>query len=127
MDVGTVILDAVAPAVEKIGKFFTDLSDKFKNLSPETQKTILAFVGIVAAIGPVIAVLGTLLTLAPAIGAAFTLMMGPVGLVIAGLTAIAFVIYKNHYLLSYVYTAIDLMKKYLFEKQIFYSNFATES
>jgi TP901 family phage tail tape measure protein len=95
MDVGTVILDAVAPAVEKIGKFFTDLSDKFKNLSPETQKTILAFVGIVAAIGPVIAVLGTLLTLAPAIGAAFTLMMGPVGLVIAGLTAIAVIIYKN--------------------------------
>ena len=95
MDVGTVILDAVAPAVEKIGKFFTDLSDKFKNLSPETQKTILAFAGIVAAAGPLLVVIGTLITLAPAIGAAFTLMMGPVGLIIAGLTAIAVIIYKN--------------------------------
>ena len=33
--------------------------------------------------------------MAPAIGAAFTLMMGPVGLIIAGLTAISVVIYKN--------------------------------
>ena len=55
----------------------------------------MAFAGIVAALGPVIAIIGTLLTMAPAIGAAFTLMMGPVGLIIAGLTAIAVVIYKN--------------------------------
>tara|TARA_R110001606_G_scaffold121818_2_gene254229 strand:+ start:649 stop:3201 length:2553 start_codon:yes stop_codon:yes gene_type:complete len=95
LDVGQVILTAVAPAVEKIGAFFTNLSEKFKALSPQMQKIIVAFVGIVAALGPVIAILGTLLTLAPAIGAAFTLMMGPVGLVIAGLTAIAVIIYKN--------------------------------
>ena len=95
LEVGQVILTAVAPAVQKIGAFFTGLSEKFQALSPRMQKIIIAFVGIVAAIGPVIAVLGTLLTLAPAIGAAFTLMMGPVGLVIAGLTAIAVIIYKN--------------------------------
>ena len=95
MEVGQVILTAVAPMVEKLGNFFTSLSEKFKALSPTTQKIIVAFVGIVAALGPVIAIIGTLLTMAPAIGAAFTLMMGPVGLIIAGLTAIAFVIYKN--------------------------------
>jgi TP901 family phage tail tape measure protein len=95
LEVGQVILTAVAPAVQKIGAFFTSLSEKFKALSPTTQKIIIAFAGIVAALGPVIAILGTLITLAPAIGAAFTLMMGPVGLVIAGLTAIAVVIYKN--------------------------------
>ena len=72
-----------------------DLSNKFKELSPRTQKIIIAFAGIVAALGPVIAIIGTLLTMAPAIGAAFTLMMGPVGLIIAGLTAISVVIYKN--------------------------------
>lgn len=93
--VGQVILTAVAPAVQKIGQFFTSLSEKFQALSPTTQKIIVAFAGIVAALGPVIAVIGTLLTMAPAIGAAFTLMMGPVGLIIAGLTAIAVVIYKN--------------------------------
>ena len=95
LTVGQVILTAVAPAVQKIGAFFTSLSEKFQALSPTMQKIIVAFVGIVAALGPVIAILGTLITLAPAIGAAFTLMMGPVGLIIAGLTAIAVVIYKN--------------------------------
>jgi TP901 family phage tail tape measure protein len=95
LSVGQVILTAVAPAVQKIGAFFTGLSEKFQALSPRMQKIIIAFAGIVAALGPVIAILGTLITLAPAIGAAFTLMMGPVGLVIAGLTAIAVVIYKN--------------------------------
>ena len=95
LSVGQVILTAVAPAVQKIGAFFTSLSEKFKALSPTTQKIIVAFAGIVAALGPVIAIIGTLLTMAPAIGAAFTLMMGPVGLIIAGLTAISVVIYKN--------------------------------
>ena len=95
LSVGQVILTAVAPAVQKIGAFFTNLSEKFQALSPRTQKIIIAFAGIVAALGPVIAIIGTLITLAPAIGAAFTLMMGPVGLIIAGLTAIAVVIYKN--------------------------------
>ena len=95
LSVGQVILTAVAPAVQKIGAFFTGLSEKFQALSPRMQKIIIAFAGIVAALGPVIAIIGTLITLAPAIGAAFTLMMGPVGLIIAGLTAIAFVIYKN--------------------------------
>ena len=95
MGVGQVILVAIAPAVQKLGEFFTNLSNKFKELSPRTQKIIIAFAGIVAALGPVIAIIGTLLTMAPAIGAAFTLMMGPVGLIIAGLTAISVVIYKN--------------------------------
>ena len=95
LSVGQVILTAVAPAVQKIGAFFTNLSEKFQALSPRMQKIIVAFAGIVAALGPVIAIIGTLITLAPAIGAAFTLMMGPVGLIIAGLTAIAVVIYKN--------------------------------
>lgn len=95
MGVGQVILVAIAPAVQKLGEFFTNLSNKFKELSPRTQKIIIAFAGIVAALGPVIAIIGTLLTMAPAIGAAFTVMMGPVGLIIAGLTAISVVIYKN--------------------------------
>ena len=92
LGIGQVILVSVAPAIEKIGAFFTRLSDSFNSLSARSKKMILAFVGIVAAIGPVLVVLGTLLTMAPAIGAAITLMMGPVGLIIIGLTAVAAVI-----------------------------------
>ena len=95
LEVGQVILESVAPAVQKIGQFFTSLSEKFKALSPTTQKIIVAFLGIVAALGPVIAIIGTLLTLAPAIGGAISLMLGPIGLVVAGLTAVSVVIYKN--------------------------------
>ena len=95
LEVGQVILIAIAPAVEKLGNFFTSLSEKFKALSPTTKKIIVAFVGIVAALGPVIAIIGTLMTMAPAIGAAFTVMTGPIGLVIAALTAVAVVIAKN--------------------------------
>ena len=95
LEVGQIILQAVAPAVEKIGEFFTNLTEKFKALSPTTQKIILAFVGIVAALGPIIAIIGTLMTLAPAIGAAFTVMMGPIGLIVAALAAVAYVIYNN--------------------------------
>ena len=95
LEVGQVILVAIAPAVEKLGNFFTSLSEKFKALSPTTKKIIVAFVGIVAALGPVIAIIGTLMTMAPAIGAAFTVMTGPIGLVIAALTAVAVVIAKN--------------------------------
>lgn len=95
LEVGLIILEAVAPAVEKIGEFFTNLTEKFKSLSPTTKKIILVFVGIVAALGPIIGIIGTLITLAPAIGAAFTLMLGPVGLIVAALGAVAYVIYKN--------------------------------
>ena len=93
--VGQVILTSIAPAVEKLGAFFTRLSEKFSGLSGTTKKIIIAFVGIVAALGPVIAIIGTLLTMAPAIGAAFTLMMGPIGLITAGLTLVAVIIAKN--------------------------------
>lgn len=95
LDVGSVILTSVAPAVESIGNFFTRLSESFKNLSPETQKIILVIAGIAAAIGPVLVVLGTLISMAPAVATAFTVMTGPVGLLVAGLAAIAVVIYKN--------------------------------
>lgn len=95
LEVGQVILQSVAPAVQQIGQFFTNLAEKFRALSPTTQKIIVGFLGVVAALGPVIAIIGTLITLAPAIGSAISFMLGPIGLVVAGLTAISVVIYKN--------------------------------
>lgn len=95
LEVGNVILTSVAPAVESIGNFFTKLSESFKNLSPETQKIILVIAGVAAAIGPVLVVLGSLISLAPAVASAFAVMTGPVGLLVAGLSAVAVVIYKN--------------------------------
>ena len=93
--VGQTILTSLAPTIEKLGNFFTSLSDKFKSLSPETQKLIIGFAAVVAAIGPILVVLGTLMTMAPAIGAAITMATGPVGLLVIALAAVAAVIAKN--------------------------------
>jgi hypothetical protein len=95
MEVGQVIMITVAPLIKRLGDFFTLLSEKFKALSPQTKKLIVVLAGIAAALGPVIAIIGTLMTMAPAIGAALSVMMGPIGLIVAGLTAISVVIYKN--------------------------------
>jgi hypothetical protein len=85
----------ILPVFTKLVSFANGLLQKFAELSPTTKKLIVIFAGIAAALGPVLYILGTLVTLAPAIGTALTVMMGPIGLVIAGLTAISVVIYKN--------------------------------
>ena len=85
----------ILPVFTKLVSFANGLLQKFSDLSPTTKKLIVVFAGIAAALGPVLYILGTLVTLAPAIGTALTVMMGPIGLVIAGLTAISVVIYKN--------------------------------
>lgn len=74
-------------------------------MSPETQKLILVIGGIVAAIGPLLVIIGKLATgigaiikVAPMLGSAFTMLTGPVGLIIAGIAAaiaIGVLLYKN--------------------------------
>jgi len=85
----------ILPMFTKLVSFANGLLQKFSELSPTTKKLIIVIAGIAAALGPVLFILGTLVTLAPAIGTALTVMMGPIGLIVAGLTAIAVVIYKN--------------------------------
>ena len=83
------------PAFTKIVTAANKIIDKFIALDSTTKKTILIVAGLVAAIGPVLLALGTLITLAPALGTAFTVMTGPVGAVVAALAAVAYVIVNN--------------------------------
>jgi uncharacterized protein YukE len=46
------------------------------------QKFITIAIGIVAAIGPVLFIVGKLITMLPMLGAAFTLLTGPIGLIV---------------------------------------------
>tara|TARA_R110001632_G_scaffold137804_2_gene253418 strand:+ start:7740 stop:9869 length:2130 start_codon:yes stop_codon:yes gene_type:complete len=87
-DFGAIIAQAILPFVAKI----KSLIASFKALSPETKKWIVILGGVAAAAGPILALAGTIL---PMLITGFTLLTGPVGLVIAGLTAIGVVIYKN--------------------------------
>ena len=87
-DFGAIIAQAILPFVDKIKTMIAS----FKALSPETKKFIVILGGVAAAIGPILLLAGTIL---PAIAAGFTLLMGPLGLVIAALTAVGVIIYKN--------------------------------
>nr|WP_299385589.1 hypothetical protein [Allomuricauda sp.] len=81
-------LDALKPIVNGLNGLF----DSIRALSPEAKKFLVVFGGIAAAVGPLLALAGTIL---PAIGTGFALLTGPIGLIAAGLTAIGVIIVKN--------------------------------
>ena len=54
--------DYVIPYLQQFVEWLTGLVDKFTNLDPATQKTILVIAGIAAAIGPVLLIIGKLTT-----------------------------------------------------------------
>jgi len=104
-EIANTVLPMIQPALDKISTAVQNLAAKWKELSPETQKMILIFAGIAAAIGPVLIIIGKLATgigaiikILPMLGSAFTFLTGPVGLVIAAIAAaiaIGVLLYKN--------------------------------
>lgn len=61
-EVGSVLLEALAPVLEKVGEYIKTLVEKWQGLSPQMQDFIIKGALIVAALGPVISVLGSLIT-----------------------------------------------------------------
>ena len=77
------LIDLAQPLMDMIMGW----ADAFMEMSPEGQKTVMVVIGIVAAIGPLLMILGQIVIAAPAIGLAVTIMFGPWGLVIAAVVA----------------------------------------
>ena len=118
---GEILLPVITPFIAKLN----ELLKQFKDLSPETQKTIVAVAGIAAALGPVLAVTGPVVSgisdlisvvgkiatvfsaaggAAGVLGGAFTVLTGPIGLVIAALgvlVAAGVAVYKNWDIVKY--------------------------
>ena len=106
--IGAVLLPAVA---DLVSWFQANLLPKLQQLinfmqqHPAIAKFALAFAAITAVLGPLIMVIGSLITaigsiitIAPALGAAFTVMTGPIGIAIAAIAAaiaIGIALYKN--------------------------------
>lgn len=102
---GTEILPYVVPVIQAI----TDLIKQFSELDEGTKKIIITVLAVAAAIGPVLVVIGSVVsaigtimtvisTLGPAIAAIGGVLMGPVGiilLIIAAVAALAAAIYLN--------------------------------
>ena len=99
--IGTVLLPIITPIIQKI----TEWINKFNELSPRTKKIIIVIGMIAAVIGPLLIVfgaiasaIGSIIAIAPVLGAAFSALLGPVGLVIAAIAAaiaIGVALYKN--------------------------------
>ena len=104
-EIGNTILPMITPLLEKMTEKFKALSEWWGNLSPFAQKSIVTIAGIVAAIGPLLIIIGKLATgigaiiqIAPMLGTAFTLLTGPIGLIVAGIAAaiaVGVLLYKN--------------------------------
>lgn len=86
-DAGIELGEALLPAVTKIANFITNAINSFRDLSTETKTTILTLTAIVAASGPIMSGIGFIAT---AIGA----LLSPVGLIIVGIAAAGFAMYK---------------------------------
>lgn len=99
--IGTNLLPIITPIVNKLAEWV----QKFADLDPATQKVITIAGILVAALGPVLIFIGkvatgigSIITLIPKLGAAFTFLTGPVGIVIgilAALVAAGVLVYKN--------------------------------
>jgi len=82
--------NTLAPVIKKVGEFIANLANKFSALSPATKKTIAIVAGLVAAIGPLLVVLGFLTsTVLPALVTGLAVLTGPIGLVVLGIAALA--------------------------------------
>lgn len=85
----------ILPVFTKIVSSLNGLVSWFGKLSEGTKTTIVVFLGIAAAIGPIVLAIGALLSLLPTLAAGFAVLTGPIGLVVAGLAAVAVVVATN--------------------------------
>ena len=76
------VIDDITDAVINVREWFEGLDDHLKT-------SILTIASLAAGITTLLGVLAGITVIAPAIGAAFKMMMGPVGLAIAGFAALA--------------------------------------
>jgi len=86
---GIVIGKTLAPHIEKLAGFISDVATKFSNLSEKTQKTILIIGGVAAAIGPILVIIPSLVTALGTLKVAFSVMTGPIGIVTGIITGLA--------------------------------------
>ena len=103
--VAITIGERLTPFIEKIADKISDLCNWFKNLSPETQTFIMVVAGLLAALGPLLIIIGSAISLfaklsivAGALGISIGALCSPflivVG-VIAGIIAIGYLLVSN--------------------------------
>ena len=83
-----VVRESIIPAIMNFAEWIGQLLDWFNNLSPGVQNIILAFVGFLAALGPVLVVVGKVIGAIKLLIPVIAAIMSPVGLVIGTIGAL---------------------------------------
>lgn len=100
---GIVIGDKLSPMIRSVADWFTELANKMTNMSDTSMNVIMVIAAIVAAIGPILMILGSLAKnivaiktlldfLIPALGgmpAIIAAITGPIGIAVAAVAALA--------------------------------------
>lgn len=98
-DLGNQIQVAAAPAIAELSKLIATVTDKFRQLTPEQQQTIVKIGMVVAAVGPLLTILstaiGSLKVILPLIGTMVSTLGGPLTIAIGAAVAAGVLIYKN--------------------------------
>lgn len=98
MKAGATLAETLLPALEKLVEIVSNVLTWFANLDGTTKTVILTILGLVAALSPVLSLISTLVTVLPTLKLAFAALSGPVGIVIAAVTALVtagIALYKN--------------------------------
>lgn len=92
----------ISGVIDKLTGYINSAVEAFENLSPTVQKSILVVVGLVAAAGPLLVVIGSIMAILPSLIAGFgafsvalTALTGPIGLVVLGIGAIIAAVVGN--------------------------------
>jgi TP901 family phage tail tape measure protein len=91
ISIGTMLL----PMIQKMSGFIKDLADKFSALSPAQQQTILTILGIVAAIGPLLILIGKVTTGIGAIAVGASKLIGGIKLLGGGIAKLFSLVAAN--------------------------------
>lgn len=94
-DLGVEFGKILLPIARKLLKSISGIVDRFSKLDESTKKIIVVVAALAAAAGPLLLVIGGIASALPAILSGLSLLMGPVGLIIAAIGALTVVVIKN--------------------------------
>ena len=87
--------DILLPLITKLANFVTELANRFAALNGETKKQIAKFLGIAAAVGPALMLIGKFSTAIGTLLQILPMLTGPVGIIVAIVAAAIVAIIRN--------------------------------
>lgn len=100
-ELGAALAPVLAQVAQYVSKNIVPMIEKivaFVQAHPIIGKIAVAIAGLLAVGGPLLIMLGSIMTIAPMLAAGFSALLGPIGLVVAGIgaaIAIGVLLYKN--------------------------------